>query len=185
MEVILINDAKVKITLTAEDLREFAINCDAAESDADLRRRFKDVLRRADDICGTNIGSSRVMVQLFQSREGGCELFVTRLSPTPPSEKPPSERGTAYVFENLSALVAVCRLLYARGYGAHSSAFSTDDGEYVLMLPELSDGERLPLGAACLDEYGTRCNDEKTRMYISEHAHTICADGAAEILSKF
>ena len=49
MEVILISNSKVKIMLTEEDLREFAIDCDAAESDADLRRRFKDVLRRADD----------------------------------------------------------------------------------------------------------------------------------------
>ncbi len=185
MEVILIDDGKLKIMLTEKDLREFAIDCDDAESDADLRRRFKDVLRRADDICGTSIGTSRVMVQLFQSRDGGCELFVTRLSEALPSEKRSAECGSAYVFESLGALVAVCRLLCARGYGKHSSAFSTDGGEYVLMLPELSSGSPLPLAAACLDEYGTRCNDEKTRTYISEHAHTICADGAAEILSKF
>jgi negative regulator of genetic competence, sporulation and motility len=185
MEVILISDDKVKITLTEEDLREFAIDCDAAEEDGELCRRFKDVLCRADDICGTSLGASRVLVQLFQSRDGGCELFVTRLSPALPTGASGAADGTVYVFNSLGALVAACRLLNTRGYGAHSAAFSTDGGEYALLLPEFPSDAPVPLAAACLDEYGVRRTDEKTRLYISEHARTICADGAAEILSKF
>ena len=185
MEVILISDDKVKITLTEEDLREFAIDCDAAEEDGELCRRFKDVLRRADDICGTSIGESRVLVQLFRSRAGGCELFVTRLSPALPTGAGGAADGTVYVFDSLGALVAACRLLNARGYGANSAAFSTDGGEYALLLPEFPSGAPVPLAAACLDEYGVRRTDEKARLYISEHAHAICADGAAKILSKF
>lgn len=185
MEVILISDDKVKITLTEEDLREFAIDCDAAEEDGELCRRFKDVLCRADDICGTSLGASRVLVQLFQSRDGGCELFVTRLSPALPTGARGAADGTVYVFDSLGSLVAACRLLNTRGYGAHSAAFSTDGGEYALLLPEFSSDAPVPLAAACLDEYGVRRTDEKTRLYISEHARTICADGAAEILSKF
>ncbi len=185
MEVILISDDKVKITLTEEDLREFAIDCDAAEEDGELCRRFKDVLCRADDICGTSLGASRVLVQLFQSRDGGCELFVTRLSPALPTGARGAADGTVYVFDSLGSLVAACRLLNTRGYGAHSAAFSTDGGEYALLLPEFPSDAPVPLAAACLDEYGVRRTDEKTRLYISEHARTICADGAAEILSKF
>lgn len=186
MEVILISDSKVKIMLTEEDLREFAIDCDADERDTDLRRRFKDVLRRADDVYGTDIGTARVMVQLFQSRKGGCELFVTRLSPSLlPLCAPDTAAPSLYIFDSIGALIAVSRLLGERGYGKNSTALCTDGGKYALLLPEFSSEEPLPLSAACLDEYGTRSTDAKMRLYISEHARTLCGNEAVKTLSKF
>lgn len=182
MEVILISDDRVKIMLTDEDLREFDIDYGIAEGDTDLCRRFKSVLQRADDICGTHIGSERVMIQLFQSRGGGCELFVTKLPLASLPAKNKKCDGVFYVFESIGALVAVCRLLAARGHGKHSSAYFSDR-TCALYIPEFSESKPLPLSAACLDEYGSRA-DGSTRIYISEHAHSVCSENAVEILSK-
>ena len=151
-----------------------------------LLRQIVGVLRRADDICGTDIGSARVMVQLFQSRKGGCELFVTRLSPSLlPLSAPDSAEGSLYIFDSIGALIAASRLLGERGYGKNSTAFCTEGGKYALLLPEFSSEAPLPIAAACLDEYGMRSADTKMRLYISEHARTLCGNEAVEILSKF
>ena len=182
MEVILISDDRVKIMLTDEDLREFDIDCGVTEN-TDLCCRFKSVLQRADDICGTHIGSERVMIQPFQSRGGGCELFVTKLPlASLPAAKEQKCGGVFYVFESIGALVAVCRLLAARGHGKHSTAYFSDRS-YALYLPEFSESKTLPLSAACLDEYGYAA-DGSTRIYISEHARSVCPENAVEILSK-
>lgn len=187
MEVIQISNAKFKISLTENELREFDIDLDDIGAGAgDVRRRFRGVIERAANLCGTPIEFGRIFIQIFPSRAGGCELFVTKLDDLP-RERTEHDDSTEvlYTFHSLGALIAACRILASRGFGAESVAYRADDGSCALLLPEFSPDEPLPLAAACLDEFGVRRTGEAARIYISEHTHSILSDNAAQRLSQF
>ena len=80
MEFILINDNKIKVMLTEEDLQEFEIEADELDySNTDTKKMFWDVLSRAKRLTGFDTDGQRVLVQLYPSRHGGCEMFVTKI----------------------------------------------------------------------------------------------------------
>ncbi len=84
MELIRIDEGKLKIILTHEDLAEFEM--DESELDyanTETKRMFWELLRRAKHTTGFDTDGHRVLVQLYPSREGGCELFVTKIGILP------------------------------------------------------------------------------------------------------
>ncbi len=85
MELIVISDSQIKLTLTPEDL-------DRYPPDAEEGALLRAILRDAAGIGTRNHASAalpagfadrggRLFVQMYPSRRGGCELFVTRLLP--------------------------------------------------------------------------------------------------------
>ena len=77
MELILISNSKLKIMLSAEDMKRYNIECDGETA---LRRGFKPVLDMARRDCGFESEGGRLLVQVFPSRGGGCEMFITRVA---------------------------------------------------------------------------------------------------------
>ena len=109
MELILINEKKLKIMLTPEDMREYEIDCESVDyARAETRRAFWSILDEAKHRTGFDAASERVYIQLYPSREGGCEMFVTRLScAAGESAKRPSapQRRGAFFYPSMSTTV--------------------------------------------------------------------------------
>ncbi|MGM9643264.1 MAG: adaptor protein MecA [Eubacteriales bacterium] len=184
MELILISNSKLKIMLSAEDMKKYNIDSDG---ECALRRGFAPVLERAHDDCGFDINSGRLLVQVFPSREGGCEMFVTRVA----QERRTQEQGEEYrpspsvcILRTVSDLTALCRALCSRGYGSESSAYALNEGVYALILPDLDRDECLPLEACVISEYGERRDCENIEGYIKEHARPIFTCGAVSRLAE-
>ncbi len=184
MELILISNSKLKIMLSAEDMKEYNIECNG---ECALRRGFAPVLERAHDDCGFDIDSGRLLVQVFPSREGGCEMFITRVA----QERRGAEREEEYksspsvcILKTVSDLTALCRALILRGYGEGSSAYAMGEGVYALILPDIDRDERLPLDAAVIGEFAERRDCENIEGYIKEHARPIFATNAASRLAE-
>ena len=82
MELIKISQSRLKIMLTSEDMNEFKLdfpdltneNCQSPEA----RRALRCILEKAKEIIGFDTGADRVFIQLYPSREGGCEMFVSK-----------------------------------------------------------------------------------------------------------
>ncbi len=100
MELILISNSKLKIMLDENDMQQYHI-CDEADcAQAETRRAIRSILDRAKDQVGFNTEGSEIFVQLYTSKKGGCELFVTKskLSETlseadsRDSERPPDKK---------------------------------------------------------------------------------------------
>ena len=209
MEIIMISETKLKIMLSAEDLKEFELEAESLDySNTETKRMFWDVLSRAKHSVGFDTDGHRVLVQLYPSREGGCEMFITRLGllcreegRAEEEEYPPtviasgkghsrargnSELKTAFVFNTMEGLLAVCRRLAAIAYDGDSEAFVGDDRRYYLFLSELESSSYLPLDEyAFIGEYGTQENALSLRHLISEHAKTICDKEAVACLAQF
>lgn len=192
MEVIRINESKLKIMLTAEETRRYDL-CGEENGGADeaadgketgTGRKLRPVLERARRSCGFDTSPGRVMVRLFPSREGGCELFVTRLSeedapglsalsarPAEGSRSAP-EVGEYFGFPALGELLAACRVLAARGLGAGSRVWRSPAGYFLALTAE--DADR-----AGIAEFGTPEPAAWMRVYIPEHAAPLLPPGGS------
>jgi negative regulator of genetic competence, sporulation and motility len=80
MELIRIGDSKLKITLTSDDMTQYDLDCDTMDYDnSETRKAFWDILDHAKQITGFDAAGDRVFVQLYPSKKGGCEMYVTKL----------------------------------------------------------------------------------------------------------
>lgn len=84
MELIPINESKIKIMLDESDMKELKI-CDEADcASHETRIAIRHILDRAKEQIGFNTEGSEIFVQLYTSKKGGCELFVTKGSSSSP-----------------------------------------------------------------------------------------------------
>lgn len=78
MEILHINDHKVKITLAKAEIDRLALSGKRVEEWGDVRGKLGEILEGSTLSCDFLKG--RILVQAYPMRDGGCELFVTRLS---------------------------------------------------------------------------------------------------------
>ena len=87
MELIPINESKLKIMLDESDMKEYNIGDEADCANNETRLAIRNILDRARDQIGFNTEGSEIFVQLYTSKRGGCELFVTKSSFSPEREE--------------------------------------------------------------------------------------------------
>ena len=142
---------------------------------------------------GFDTDGNQIYVQVYPSREGGCEMFVTKLGLLASQRHPrilergALEGGMDFVFESMEDLLAACRRLKALALLGNSAAYRSDEGGYFLLLDAVSFGRPPSLDRSRLlsviEEYGRRQNADVVRLYIREHAEIICEKNAVERLS--
>lgn len=196
MELIRISDSKLKIILTESDMRRYALTDEnLTYENADVRRAVGEMLAEAKEQSGFEPDSDRMLIEVYPSRGGGCELYVTKILPPAPEEKekkapPPTreERGRAvvYVLPTLSALLAVCAHLARVGYRDESAAYGGRGESCYLILREqkhpLSYPHTSPLYHPA-EEYGERYGGADKLAYIKEHAPCILEKDAVARLA--
>lgn len=195
MELILINDSKLKIMLTQEDMTRYELDCASADYDStETRRAFWSILDEAKHRTGFDAARDKVFIQLYPSREGGCEMFVTKVGLVNGGEqrsrpqKKTSQRSAAsskptelaFCFGCLDELLECCRLL-SRIHPL-SSAYAGEGGEWYLFLSPQDDDDS-HLAKCVLNEFGSAVDAERLRLYISEHGQRIVSDVAISQLS--
>ncbi len=80
MELIIIDEKKMKIMLTAPDMRHYELRAERMDcADEHTRRAFRHIFDDARLQTGFDTAGERLFVQLFTSKGGGCEIFVTKL----------------------------------------------------------------------------------------------------------
>ncbi len=211
MELILISESKLKIMLTAQDMSRYDIDAMTLDYTSDeSRRAFHHILEDAKNETGFDTTGDRLFIQMYPSRSGGCELFVTKLGvlcsalegettneisipggtsvvqlkPERKSSNGPKRAG-AYCFEQMEWMLRVCRRLSLCGYKGESSAYRDIDGKCYLILEEMNANSYSPLDEySFILEYGTYENAETLRLYIREHGIVICESGAVEKLAS-
>lgn len=201
MDLILISESKLKVTLTPEDMKALQLSCDDIDYDSTgTRRAFWSILDEAKQKTGFDAAHSRVFIQIYPSKDGGCELYVTKLSPETGSSLKMTDRscdssdrltldragefdlkkvrGCAAEFETLSQLTNCCRRLYADGYRGKSYAYcdrSRIKTRYILILDGIAD-------INILREYGNLLDPDIVHIWVAEHCDEIRMSDAVETL---
>lgn len=195
MELILISENKLKITLSECDMRQYDLNCDTLDYDnTETRRAFWNILDEAKHRTGFDAASQRVFIQLYPSKGGGCEMYVTKLAfkglPSGSDEAeathaliPLSRRNLAFSFDKLDTLIAVCRRLISIGFSGSSQAMISDSGKYILIIDEPEENAYIGISEhSFIEEFGRIENLRDIKLMIGERISLICESNAVNSL---
>lgn len=210
MELIRISNRKLKIMLTPMDMCHFELDPDSfGEDSAQMHRAFRLLLSEIRQQTDFDADDSRISVQYFPSREGGCEMFICNLQqengqteenavrpklPLPITRqglRPYKKRNgsfrkdCAYRFAKLEHLLSACKRLFEIDCILESSLYREENGDYVLFLTVYATSPyTTPEEIEFVNEYGTVEPASGLRLYILEHATKICADSAVEEMAR-
>ena len=204
MELIRINDNKLKIMLTSLDMKNYALDARTLSCGTEeTRRAFRSILHDAGVGGGFEEGKDKIYVQYYPSREGGCEMFVTKLA-LPKSSTEATDTDTAkalslaeckdnhtaalaYRYDTLSLLLLACHHAHKALPPAHrkaiSAAYRDDCGRFYLTVTLTTEEGNAPHRLSLLlGEFGTVCAADTLPAYIAEHATPLCRTHALETL---
>jgi negative regulator of genetic competence, sporulation and motility len=194
VEYIKINDSKLKIILCREDLVAWDISAEELDyTNPTAKNVFEGLLLDAKDRFGFDTSGHRVLLQLFTSKDGGCELFVTRLEEVCSENKytaekeDRSEKTLAYSFEGLHDICAVCKRLADAGFSGDSSAYFSNDGRWFLSIRIKAESYQAAKHFdrfAFISEYGEREDPGSLSLYVCEYATPISQSNAVSLLSS-
>ena len=198
MELIVINENKLKITLSESDMKQYSLDSNTIDYDnTETRKAFWNILDEVKHQTGFDAASQKVFIQLYPSKEGGCEMYVTKICPARKSPEldtnselhrlhPLHKRRAAYSFPSFEDLISVCRRLYEIGFSDKSSVWRSHlDDKYFLILEEPEENAYLPLTeSSFIFEYGKSENLKHALLFLHEHADCICSGDAVESLAN-
>ncbi len=200
MEYIRISDSKLKIICESNDLSAYGICADSLEyGNAQTRSFLEEILEQAKYKLGFETKRHRILVQVYPSLDGGCEIFVNRLESLKSNEdeskdadespkKAPRIDEKLFFFDSLDPLLEVCKRLYAKGFEKRSSAFFLENEGYFLRLElegELDEYQIPDLNEySFILEFGEAENASKRTPYLKEYGRCICRSGAVETLGQ-
>ncbi len=174
MEVIRISRERIKIMLTSCDMDEMNINCDMLEGlDRHGKEAFTKIMQEARERCGFISCGKKIFVQIFPSKDGGCEMFITKLNDAELVSIGERKKKYYYRFETMNELLGFCS--GARSYNIRCSVYrDVEKGSYYI---ECDDKCNL------CGEYGGRQCNVASEAYIAERCSLICED-AVGILGR-
>ncbi len=156
MEIIELSHKNILLLLNSEDVIRYKLK------DVDFDS-MQDGFQRV--ILDSGLDSdyfSDVLVQIFDSKSGGCEMFVTKLeeSKSPSEDHKAYSKMFVYMFSDVDTLTKACKMLSHIHTGAAVAYYDSEKRNYYLML-------------------------EKDNTYISEFNARRCKDTAAEYLNEY
>ncbi len=176
LELIRISNDKIKISLSKDELDAYDLTLESINPQSRASKQaFKEIFIEAKEKAGFDAEEEKVFVQIFRAKDGGCEIFVSKISRKNPNKERQKE---FFVFSALDDMIMACRALKRIGYTAESSAY-TDGSEFFLMLLQASE-----LECACVCEHGER-EFLPDQGYIDEYLRKISENNAVDILSQF
>ena len=205
----MISDCKLKVMLGEEDLKQFEIKAEQLDySNTETKRMFWDILNRAKHQTGFDTDGQRVLVQLYPSKQGGCEMFVTKIgllysenedeisryncegkynqkNLRIKKEKKQTNVYSAFGFDTIKSMIEVCKRLCEIGYIGESSSYICDNGKKYLLLSDIYGDEYSPINEfSFILEYASAEDPKKLGYFISEHGKLILENDAVTKLGK-
>ena len=190
MKFLRVGMTKLKITLSKSESEKYKISSIEGEFDKKgIRDTISGILDEAKSACNFEIGDEKVLIQVYPGSDGGCELFLTKLSFLGDDEKKCILRAdnissvervsSAFRFECLDDLLTVSRVLKEKA--VKSDVYCSDDGEYYIQIREHSiDGVSC---AMILSEFAERIPEipfdvksERGKLLVGDNALSVFAE---------
>lgn len=176
MEIVRINDKKLKITLSDADMKRHGVTKDSFSGGGEkTHEALSHLLSEARGSVGFP-PTSRTLVEAFPGRHGGCEIFVVMLE----GGRTATEKHTLFYFSEKDALIGAANAFANRfGNEAPSALYRLPSGGYVLalVLPEETE-KAAPSKYDFLSEYGERRQGGLFDAYIKEYGECLYRENA-------
>lgn len=203
MELILINERKLKVMLSNDDMIRYDL-CGFEEriSGNDINACFGEMLRDVRGRIGFCADGERLCMQYYPCRGGGCELYITKID-TDSAQQPPesatkknaklktaadnsARSGLSVTFENINDMITACRTIAddAAEIPASSAFVCKDESHASLLIFHKMPHERI---LTLLTEFGTLTSTDTQWNDIRQDGRytPIAAGNAIDVLSKF
>ena len=209
MELIVINENKLKIIMNNKDMQFY--NLDENEfycSVTNTREILAKILHNTQVRTGfENISNNdKILMQLYPDKNGGCELYVTKITldekeenlfmvqeneeqyllPKHIQKKPPPKiQPISYRFDKLEYVIQAAQEMHKRSYDGISSFYRDDYGKYFLIISnQKNDNTEHKSKIDFLSEFGEITNVENTYLALLEKGICIFKEKAIEQLLK-
>jgi len=190
MDIIPIGSKKIKISLTKTDIEKYRLDLtDMDYKSTGTRKAFWSILDDVKRESGFDAAKSRILVQVFTSPAGGCEMFVTSVYGKEDDqitcEKDPVALTDllTYRFESLDALLCACKALCFTGRSTESSAYYLGDDYYLTLFSAKESGAFASGCAGTLSDFGENIGSAEGSL-ILERAVCFCKKDAVKRLSE-
>lgn len=197
MEYIMISEDKLKVILSEQELSAWNISAEELDYQSPSSRSvFERLLSYAKEEFGFDTSDRRLLIQLFGAKDGSCELFFTRLGSISDEEnkeknnvrrkkKSDAPHTKIFSFDDLGALLALCRRLYLAGYSGRSSVWLDIEKRWFLTLNSDDDGDSKENRLFdILGEYGNEENRRSASLYLGEYGDELYKNNAVSLLGK-
>lgn len=195
MDVLKISGTKLKIMLSADDMKKYSLDVDDVDyNDTKTRSKVWKILDYVKKNYDFTPDGEKLLIQFYPSKDGGAELFVTKLTGlSRGNERSMSKSGnvtmldskrTMYNFPNFEELIQASKIINgAKSIKESELFYSESDGYYL----EITERGATRLGQICefaiLLEFASKAPDEKI-PYITEHCKKLTDGSAVEQLSR-
>ena len=112
MEFMKITDSSIKISLGAKEAEEYNITEGMVDDTGEIKRTFSKLLERAKRALGIKLPAGKLLAEVFSSRDGGYEIFVSYLkSECEGACLPPTKERSAYLVSSVDSLIYIKEML--------------------------------------------------------------------------
>ena len=193
MEFLLIGDSKLKIVLNEEEINRYKLHFSCTDGcSSGFRRSFWKILEEAKSRVGFDPEGDKILIQLYPTKDGGTEIFVTKLgilSDASARTVSRSDRVTLlshkrglYALDSLEDVGRVAREAVRRLDGELPESDLFYDGvRYYLSVDEYGKGGEV-MEFPFILEFASSVSGE-LYSYISEHAEMIAKGDAVKRFS--
>ena len=191
MDFFIVSKSKIKVTLTKSEAQERGVTSgEFAEGDKDKRKGLRKILDEAKQKSGFDVGNEKVLVQIYPGKDGGMELFITKLGPLlhesegDAAKNAPAPRHAQgwnyYIFPDFSALLGAARV--TRGGEIESTLYRFDGCEYCLSIYK-EELKKDAFFAQAILEFSKKLNTGPL-FSPTEHSKAVIEGNALKVLSR-
>lgn len=187
MEIIKIGSDSLKISLCTKEADEYKL--DKIDNEL-MKNSFIKLLLKVKESINYKAISEKIVAEIFSAKDGGCEIFVSRVEVSEPmykeriteeTQKKPRQSVSVYSFNEIDKmLMAVNRLQEIRFNGMSSAYYDEEMDRYYILLDDVSPKD---IRYAFLNEYAKYIKGS-TCYQIKEHCKCICKKDAVRRLSN-
>ena len=175
MELIRISLDKIKISLTKAELDAYDLTVASLDyGQSRTKAAFRELFIEARERTGFETDGEKVFVQIFRAKNGGCEIFISKIEKDEKSEK--KSVAEMFYFEELETLILACKRLIEIGFCKKSDVYSESERLYLVLYSPCE------IESACVLEYAEK-SALPIKEYINEHLTPIRQNDAAALFS--
>lgn len=190
MEIMKIGHNSIKINLCAKEASEYNLTEESELCTEEMKKVFAKLLSRAKKEVGFEYASKKVVAEVFSSKDGGCEIFISQVGvenemykdKSAPSEiKRIKTNMGVFSFDTLDKLLHAAARLDRMSYNGKSSAYYDEFLEkYYIILEDVSIKD---IKYAFLSEYSKQMKNN-FNLYLKEHCRCLVKKDAVSCFSS-
>ena len=184
MEFVKINEKSIKIELTKTEAIKYELNSAVSLEPEKSKAVFSQMLAEAKKEIGFHYAGERIVAEIFDSRDGGCEIFISCISGDKTMYKDAGEevllsklklQNQVFCFDDIDSLLEGCYLLMQLDCEKNTSAYyDRDKNKFYIILEDVS---KKDVKFAFLYEISKHVKPNRIE-YIKERCTPICNENA-------